>query len=129
MVFWESEFVNVLNIIDGMRERFDNDEFIGDIISEIKNLRARVPVSPGIVAMCAGSIVAPGDIEEIKENRKYLVKSNKGEEYYDYVHTSDSYLFVGNFELGREEIEDIFYIRTDTLEDFWPTLVHKVREK
>ncbi len=128
MSFWETEFVGILDFIDNLIVKYKNKDFIIGVLEEVKRIRKIVPLNPGIVSMCAYNIIKPVEKEDF-DNGEYLVITKGKEEYFGHTKSDAENLYIDNFTIPREEIHSIFYIKRDTVEEFWPTLIHEVREK
>ncbi|MCD6578661.1 hypothetical protein J7L48_04235 [bacterium] len=128
MAFWETEFVGLMDFIDNLIVKYKNKDFILSVLKELKRIRNIVPLNPGIVSMCAYGIIKPAEKEEF-ENGEYLVITKNEEEYFGHTKSDTENIYIENFTIPRGEIANIYYIKRDTVEEFWPTLIHEVREK
>jgi uncharacterized protein (UPF0335 family) len=129
MAYLENEFEDIMNLIDRIINEYKNREFIIDALKEISNLRKKLSINPGLVAMCAGSMIEKIKAEEIEEERKYLIRAIDGKEYYGIARANDSTIFVENYEIPLRDVSEIFIINDKTIEKFWPTLLFEVRKK
>ena len=129
MSFWENDFVQMQDFTDSLLESYENQEFIIDVLKEIGSLRKRVPINPGIVAMCARNIIKAVKPEEVDKNDKHLVVTIDGNEYYGETHITPEMVVVENYEIPQKEVSKIVALNMKTLEELWPTLVFDIREK
>lgn len=129
MSFWENDFVQIAEFTDSLLDNYVNKDFIIDVLKEMKSLRKRVPINPGIVAMCARNVVKEVKAEEVEKEKMYLVRTVDGKEYYGEAHIPGDKVMVENFEIPSKEVKGIYTINRKTLEELWPTLVFEVRER
>ncbi len=129
MSYWENEFVGILDYIDSLFVRYRNMEFIADVIREASLLRKRVPILPGIVAMCLGSVTKEIKPEEIEQAQKYLFVLEEEEIYGVAEKVSGDSVSVSGKKIGKNMIIKTVKINASTLEEIWPTLVYEVKER
>lgn len=126
MTFSETDFPQLLSMIEKTVEEFDNPEFSIAVVKEIINIYHRVPVYPGIAAACAINVPVEVELKDINANQEngYLVETDKGLSIYGNVKDiNDKFLIIENKKIKIEEIQKVMTINRNVLEEFWPTLI------
>lgn len=138
MTFKETEFPGLIKFLKTFVSEEADPVLVKDVLVHFIKLYEEVPLYPGIVGMCMGSLVKAVDPKDVAVDQKVYIK-NGGDCYVGTVVGKDDEGVVlksvkmvtaeDEYELEYREMDKVSVVNEKVLKELWPSLVFEKDKK